>query len=139
MSSTVKKKKCGCKSITTLYTSKLGIKEDKDEVVVLNKKIVDEQLCPEHERASHMKKLNKKWLGQRIVGKIDYGSVVDFMWDEGILYFVTDEDNAISYDVYVAFMAAKRDSENGNNPMKHTEGAAYSKRHFGPRAPMRRN
>jgi hypothetical protein len=135
----VKRKKCGCNTITTLYTEELGIREDRDEVVINDRKLVNEQLCPLHERELRLKKLNKKWMGQRIVGKIDYGAVVDFMWDEGILYFVTDEENAFSYDVYVAFMTAKRDSENGNNPMKHTEGAAYSKRHFGPRAPMRRN
>jgi hypothetical protein len=117
----------------------LGIKEDKDEVVVLDKKIVDEQLCPQHERASHMKKLNKKWLGQRIVGKIDYGSVVDFMWDEGILYFVTDEENAVPYEVYLDYLRRKDYSESGVNPIRHTEGAAYSRRKMGPKAPMRRN
>ena len=139
MSATVKRKKCGCNTTTTLYTDKLGIKERKDEVVVLDKKIVNKQLCPKHERVSYMKKLNKKWLGHRVVGKIDYGVVVDFMWDEGILYFVTDEENAVPYDVYVAYLVEQRNMENGNDPIRHTEGAAYSKRHFGPKAPMRRN
>jgi hypothetical protein len=139
MSTTVKEKKCGCIITTTFDNRKLGIKEDKDEVVPKGKKITNEQLCPQHAHKLRMKNLNKKWLGHRIVGKIEYGVVVDFMWDEGILYFVTDEENAVPYDVYVEYLRLKKNVENGNDPERHTEGAAYSKRHFGPKAPMRRN
>jgi hypothetical protein len=139
MSTTVRKNKCGCITVTTAYTEALGIVDKKDKVVRLDKKNVDKELCPNHKRELMVKKLLKKWIGHRIEGAIDYGVVVDFMWDENILYFVTDEDNAVPYEVYAEYLRKKMFKESGNDPLKYTEGADYSRRKMGPRAPMRRN